>query len=464
MNARQLALMALVTVQFASSAAADNFSWNFQRTGFRSSFPSTMPQTAVSMRANQSWPVVYGIDQGRLNAYSLFPVPNPGPVPFGPATNWHQIGTDLTKSFLPSSVYLQAASGAPDGFGVAVQAPTLTGQPGDAVIVGNSFSGFQSPQIGMQALKFDADGDPVVANNSTIPLLPPNQSKLFDIALAPSGEMGAVTQFGGGEGPLTFWQRSPLLGNNWLSAPAPDARTQRLLGATVDLTYDSSSRPHILGIDRVTSNNTVAASRFDIMTGAWISSTLDAPVNSPPIADVAAASNDDGIVGAAWVANGVLKYAYLDANEPSPSWVVTTVASATPTGMPLELSQGIGLAYDNAGLPVISFVERGNRQIWIAYDPPIVTPNPPVAGDFNGDGLVDGGDLQVWSAGFGNGMSDGSDFLAWQRNLNGSAASAAGAAIPEPASLSIVLIAAAAFAATSRRRTAQSVRRIQLRF
>jgi hypothetical protein len=47
-------------------------------------------------------------------------------------------------------------------------------------------------------------------------------------------------------------------------------------------------------------------------------------------------------------------------------------------------------------------------------------------GDFNGDGLVDGGDLADWELSFslddgadadGDGSSDGLDFLAWQRNL-----------------------------------------------
>jgi hypothetical protein len=423
-----------------------------------------MPQTAVSMRANLSWPVVYGIDEGRLNAYSLFPVPNPAQVPIGPATNWHRIGTDLTKSFVPSNgAFLQAASGAPDGFGVSLQGPTLTSQPIDAVVVGNSLSGFQSPQIGMQALKFDADGDPVTANNSTIPT-PPNQGKLFDIALAPSGEMGAVTQFSNGDGPLTFWQRSPLLGNNWLSTPInPDSRNQpRLFGATVDLAYDSSSRPHIIGIDRLTTSNSVAAFRFDIMTGAWISSTLDTSINSPPIADVAAASNDDGIVGAAWVNNGVLKYAYMDTNEPTPDWVITTVASTTPTAMQLELSQGVGLAYDKAGLPVISFVERNNRQIWIAYDPPLLTaPTAPAAGDFNGDGFVDAGDLDDWTGSVGennsaadadaDGDTDGRDFLAWQRNLGAGSSSATAAAVPEPTMFTSFLAAAAIVVGAARR-------------
>jgi hypothetical protein len=462
MNALRLALIALVAAQLASSAAADNFSWNFQRTGFRSSLPSSMPQTAVSMRANLSWPVVYGIDQGRVHAYSLFPVANPGPVPIGPATNWHQIGTDLTKNFLPSSVYLQAASGAPDGFGVAIQTPAPTIQPPDVVVVGNSLTGFQPPLNGMQALKFDHDGDPFIASTGLVPISSTSQ-KLFDVAISPSGEIAAITQSSFTEGPLTYWHQSPLLGGKWLSTTLnQDGRNDpRLFGATVDLTFDSSSRPHVLGINRISTNNLVSALSFNITTGAWAATTLDTGLsNNPPIADVAAAANDQGIVGAAWVSGGVLKYAYLDTNESTPNWVVTTVASATPTGLPLERAQGVGLAYDQSGLPVISFVDQGKREIWIAYDPPIALAPHPGPADFNGDGFVDGGDLQGWSIGFsdgpaadadGDGATDGSDFLAWQRSITGPPNPAATAAIPEPASLSIVLIAATVVLGTSRR-------------
>src|SRR5690606_20871002 len=129
-------------------------------------------------------------------------------------------------------------------------------------------------------------------------------------------------------------------------------------------------------------------------------------INFPGAVDVAAASNDDGILGAAWVSGGTLKYAYLDTNEISPEWTVTAVANTTPTGVPLELSQGVGLAFDKAGLPVISFVDRTTRQIWIAYDPPSafgggLTDQPGAEGDFNGDGFVDGYDLDAWRTSFG---------------------------------------------------------------
>jgi hypothetical protein len=175
---------------------------------------------------------------------------------------------------------------------------------------------------------------------------------------------------------------------------------------------------------------------------------------APPIADVASAANEDGILGAAWVNNGALKYAYLDTNSVAPHWVVTSVANTTPTGIPLELAQGVGLAFDNAGLPVISFVDRTMRQIWVAYDPPTafgggVIDQPGAEGDFNGDGIVDGYDVDAWSTGFGEGTLDGSDFLAWQRNVTSPPAAAA--AVPEPLALASGLVGAALLLGSTRR-------------
>jgi hypothetical protein len=72
-------------------------------------------------------------------------------------------------------------------------------------------------------------------------------------------------------------------------------------------------------------------------------------------------------------------------------------------------------------------------------------PAPP-PGDFNGDGRVDGGDLNDptngWKARFGSDLG-GNDFLTWQRNLGAAATATAVAAVPEPAGL---LMAAVAFA------------------
>lgn len=452
-------LLCLLAMQAPAAAQAPTTKWSFQRTGFRAT--SSIPQTALSMRSGEAWPVVYGFYENSLNAYSLFPVVNPnGKHHVGPPTNWHQIGSNLAGSQFPtSSVFLQADSGSPDGFAVSVQTPTSSSFPQDTVAIGNSQGGFQSPMTGIQAVKFDDNGNPFTATNSLIPNLP-TSTKIFDVALSKAGDTGAITQSSGGGGPLTYWQRSPLLGNSWFSTTVPPSDNQSqegIFAATADLVFDGGSRPHIVGISQSRSpGNRVLAQRFDVTTGAWITSTLDtaSPV-FPGIADVAAASNNDGILGAAWVSGGTLKYAYLDTNVISPNWVVTSVASTTPTGVPLEFSQGVGLAFDNAGLPVISFVDRTMRQIWVAYDPPSafgggVTDQPGAEGDFNGDGFVDGYDLDAWGTAFGEDGLDGNDFLAWQRNVV-PAAPAAAAAVPEPLALASGLVGAVLLLGSTRK-------------
>jgi len=93
-----------------------------------------------------------------------------------------------------------------------------------------------------------------------------------------------------------------------------------------------------------------------------------------------------------------------------------------------------------------------------------------LAADFDNDGDVDGADLNAWKGGFGtagsaskaNGDSDGdldvdgADFLTWQRQLGGGGVSAAAAAaVPEPASGSLSVLAVLLLG-TSRRRPRSS--------
>jgi hypothetical protein len=447
-------LLCLLAMQTPAAAQSSTNKWSFQRTGFRAT--SSIPQTALSMRSGEAWPVVYGFYENSLNAYSLFPVVNPkGKHHVAPATNWHQIGSNLAGAqSSPTNVYLQAASGSPDGFAVSAQvASSASTFSLDTVAIGNSQGGFQSPIVGAQAVKFDDNGNPFTASNSSIPGLPTTQ-KLYDVDISNSGDIGAITQDSRVSIATQFWQRSPLLGNAWFSTPLTVGE-QQLFGPSADLVYDETSRPHVIGINSPSVRNSVEAFRFDIPTGAWTLSLLDTALTTGPgIADVAAASNDDGIVGAAWVNGGALKYAYLDTKETSPQWIVTSVANTTPTGLPLATSQGVGLAFDNAGLPVISFVDNSMRQIWVAYDPPSVfgggvTDQPGAEGDFNGDGFVDGYDVDAWGTGFGEGTLDGNDFLAWQRNVTPPPAAAA--AIPEPLALASGLVGAALLLGSTRR-------------
>lgn len=65
-------------------------------------------------------------------------------------------------------------------------------------------------------------------------------------------------------------------------------------------------------------------------------------------------------------------------------------------------------------------------------------------GDFDGNGVVNSDDLIEWSSQYGSTLA-GSDFLVWQRNFTGAPSPATGAtaAVPEPAAVALMLLAAA---------------------
>jgi len=74
----------------------------------------------------------------------------------------------------------------------------------------------------------------------------------------------------------------------------------------------------------------------------------------------------------------------------------------------------------------------------------------PVSADFNGDEVVNGGDLDEWEAAYGvddgadanhDGVSDGRDFLIWQRQTSPGSPLAASEAVPEPSAFALYLLA-----------------------
>jgi len=83
--------------------------------------------------------------------------------------------------------------------------------------------------------------------------------------------------------------------------------------------------------------------------------------------------------------------------------------------------------------------------------------------NFDGLGVVDGADLAIWKTNFGTGTTqpqgdadgdgdvDGNDLMVWQRQLGTTPATAAAAAVPEPAGSVIAFVSAAAVAGFRRR-------------
>jgi hypothetical protein len=98
-------------------------------------------------------------------------------------------------------------------------------------------------------------------------------------------------------------------------------------------------------------------------------------------------------------------------------------------------------------------------KLYAAGEVTLAAAGGPLSGDFNGDSVVDGGDLLQWQGDFGvnnlsDGDSDGADFLAWQRQLgfgasaqssgSGLAATSLFAAVPEPAVSTLLPLAGGA--------------------
>jgi autotransporter-associated beta strand protein len=95
------------------------------------------------------------------------------------------------------------------------------------------------------------------------------------------------------------------------------------------------------------------------------------------------------------------------------------------------------------------------------YTTGVLSVAPAFTADFDEDGDVDGDDLAQWTGDFGlngnsnadaDGDSDGADFLAWQQQLGSEAMVAATAAVPEPASLLLVIVASAGICSVGRSR------------
>jgi hypothetical protein len=120
----------------------------------------------------------------------------------------------------------------------------------------------------------------------------------------------------------------------------------------------------------------------------------------------------------------------------------------------------------------VSFAEDFHGNLYVCYVASgevyrLVT-DTLAAGDFNGDGYVDGGDLAAWQAGAGmtsgaawadgdadgDGDVDGADFLMWQQHVGTNPLAVRGGAVaaPEPAGVALCMLAGLALGVITRRR------------
>ncbi len=116
--------------------------------------------------------------------------------------------------------------------------------------------------------------------------------------------------------------------------------------------------------------------------------------------------------------------------------VDTTLTAAIPLG-DFNLSAGISSANLHIG-----FQGDFTGDATVYVDRIALVDLTVIEGDFDGDGDVDTADLAAWQRGESPNGGSPADLAAWQNAFNGSAASAALAAVPEPASLALLLLTA----------------------
>lgn len=150
-------------------------------------------------------------------------------------------------------------------------------------------------------------------------------------------------------------------------------------------------------------------------------------------------------------------------DQGTPNWTeaaptANALSELTTSGslsLPANTTKNLGTLFNPAGTKDLSFefLLLGGADA-VAGVVQYATPGGGFTADFNHDGSVNAADLGVWRTSFGagagadadgDGDSDGSDFAIWQRQLGSGPATAAAAAVPEPAAWLLSALAGVLF-------------------
>ena len=197
----------------------------------------------------------------------------------------------------------------------------------------------------------------------------------------------------------------------------------------------------------------------------------DAPILGQSIYDLETPGTENHIAFT-WTRDGanMLMKMYVDGKfvdervdvwrDPGDTLSIGGSRTALPANSSNHYGQGV---YDEFRIYTSALTEA--EILYLSKNAPDTT-IPLYAGDFNGDGFVNGVDLGLWKVGFGkqtgavrgdgdanqDGRVDGSDFLVWQREFGSGAVTANAGVVPEPATAIMVGVGAIAVAVTRRGR------------
>lgn len=127
---------------------------------------------------------------------------------------------------------------------------------------------------------------------------------------------------------------------------------------------------------------------------------------------------------------------------------VAITGTTESTGI-LDISSLVGF---KPGSIILTNVQGSNSSLTV-----LINPYAALAGDFNGDGIVDSADYVVWRKGFGT-IYTQDDYDIWRAQFGRTPASGAGvgleqgASVPEPSPISLILIAVSSLTLPCKRR------------
>lgn len=352
----------LLSVVLLNSAVAQR-QWNFQRIDDAMGQPIGSGNTAIAMRSGSAWPVV------ATNTAVAAMVPG----------GWVKAANGFS-----SLGFLDGAT-SPDGRSIAFAAET-----GEVLTFSSSGWNRSIASAGWNwqpSVAFTNNNNPAILGNGNngLTLSVQNGSNWISSSLGVWAERSALAYDSYNQanvvytqgGQLMYATKGILTNNSWAFTDSQQSMFLPSNNSPLDLELNSNDVPFVI---YNTDLNLIACSSYDRQQGKWNSSLIG------PSSDYNYTMSSDSLggIGIAYVTNNMedgqftIGFSYINGNK---SWSTNSIwdggAFNNTEGLPSLMPEPhIGLAFDEANNPVISFTS-GNG-VYIAYDP-VIVPEPATA-------------------------------------------------------------------------------------